>query len=54
MHRIGKRQLLATAVKTALSEDALANLRHEVEGWAVGLHLVSLALGYVEDPESFG
>ena len=46
-------EFLAAAVDIAVSEDALANLQHEVEGWAVGLRLVSLALPYVADPESF-
>ena len=45
-------ELLAMTAKT-VSEDALANLQNEVEGWAVGLHLVSLALRHVENADSF-
>ena len=37
----------------AASDEALANLQVEVEGWAVGLRLVSLAMRNAEDPESF-
>ncbi len=37
----------------ATSDEALANLQVEVEGWAVGLRLVSLAMRNAEDPESF-
>jgi LuxR family maltose regulon positive regulatory protein len=46
-------ELLAKTAKITLSGDALTNLQHEVEGWAVGLRLVSLALRHVENPESF-
>ena len=46
-------ELFAKTAKIVVSENALANLQHEVEGWAVGLHLVSLALRHVDDPESF-
>ena len=46
-------ELFAKTAKIVVSENALTNLQHEVEGWAVGLHLVSLALTYVADPESF-
>ena len=46
-------ELLAMTAKIAVSEDALANLQNEVEGWAVGLHLVSLALRHVENADSF-
>ena len=46
-------ELFAKTAKIALSEDALANLQREVEGWAVGLHLVSLALRHVKNPDSF-
>ena len=46
-------ELLANTAKITVSEDALANLEREVEGWAVGLHLVSLALRHVENPDSF-
>ncbi|MGB5168535.1 MAG: hypothetical protein WBP49_09055, partial [Acidimicrobiia bacterium] len=44
--------LKVTAGHTA-SESAVANLQSELEGWAVGLRLVSLALRNVEDPEAF-
>ena len=46
-------ELLTVAADVTISEDALANLQHEVEGWAVGLRLVSLALAHVANPESF-
>ncbi len=46
-------ELLATAGKVAVGEDALGNLREQVEGWAVGLRLVALALRHVEDPDVF-
>ncbi len=46
-------ELLAAVVETAVSEDAVANLQQEMEGWAVGLRLVSLALRHVVNPESF-
>jgi LuxR family maltose regulon positive regulatory protein len=45
--------LLATASKVRVSEDALANLQHETEGWAVGLHLVLLAMRHIDNPDSF-
>lgn len=45
--------LLATTSRVRVSEDALANLQHETEGWAVGLHLVSLAMRHIDDPDSF-
>ncbi len=35
------------------SDEALANLEQEIEGWAVGLRLVSLAIQRVKDPEGF-
>jgi LuxR family maltose regulon positive regulatory protein len=46
-------ELLTESWKLAVGEEALANLQEQVEGWAVGLHLVGLALRYVDDPDSF-
>ncbi len=46
-------QLLQISVEGQLSEAAIVNLQQEVEGWAVGLRLVSLALRQVGDPDAF-
>lgn len=46
-------EFLETTAGHAASDSALANLQHEVEGWAVGLRLVSLALRNVKDREAF-
>ena len=47
------RAMLRQQVKQDLSDKAIASLEREVEGWAVGLHMVILALSRVEDPERF-
>jgi LuxR family maltose regulon positive regulatory protein len=47
------RALLEKTSAFVASDDALANLQQEIEGWVVGLRLVSLALGRIEDPEGF-
>ena len=45
--------LSATAeAELAISDEALANLQQQVEGWAAGLRLVILALRHAVDPES--
>ena len=36
-----------------MSDEALTHVEREVEGWAVGLRLVSLALRHVGDPDAF-
>jgi LuxR family maltose regulon positive regulatory protein len=46
-------ELLAAAATVSVGEEALGHLQHEVEGWAVGLRLLVLALRHVENPESF-
>ena len=46
-------ELLAATTNAVCSEDALANLQHEVEGWAAGLRLVLLALRRADQPDSF-
>ena len=46
-------EMLSLSAGLTASDDALANLQHEVEGWAVGLRLVSLALRHARDPDSF-
>ena len=46
-------ELLTRLVGLPVSEQALTNLQHEVEGWAAGLRLVALALRHVADPDSF-
>ena len=46
-------ELLAIAAQVRVDKDALERLQHEVEGWAVGLRLLALALRHVEDPHSF-
>ncbi len=45
--------LLARSAGLSVSENALAHLQSEVEGWAVGLRLVSLALRHIKDPDAF-
>ncbi len=45
--------LLQTVLEITVSDGALATLQLEVEGWAVGLRLVFLALRQVEDPDGF-
>ena len=44
--------LVATA-GLEISDDSLANLQRQIEGWAVGLSLVSQYLRHHEDPEEF-
>lgn len=44
--------LVATA-GLEISDDSLANLQRQIEGWAVGLSLVSQYLRHREDPEEF-
>ncbi len=46
-------ELLASTGKVAVGEDALGNLQQQVEGWAVGLRLVALALRHVDSPDAF-
>ena len=46
-------ELLATSGKVGVGEGALGNLREQVEGWAVGLRLVALALRHVDSPDVF-
>ena len=45
--------LLQALLAFTASDDALANLQKEIEGWAVGLRLVSLALRHTADPDGF-
>jgi LuxR family maltose regulon positive regulatory protein len=45
--------LLEKTVSLTVSDDALARLEREVEGWVVGLRLVTLALCQVASPEEF-
>ena len=45
--------LLAATGDVAVGEEALDNLQREIEGWAVGLRLLVLALRHVDDPDSF-
>ena len=47
------RMLLQALLAFTASDDALANLQKEIEGWAVGLRLVSLALRHTADPDGF-
>ena len=47
------REMLTAGLGIAPSDDALHNLQHEMEGWAVGLRLVSLALRHNKNPEEF-
>ncbi len=46
-------ELFAATLELTVGEDALANLEREIEGWAAGLRLVSLALRQAEDPAIF-
>ena len=47
------RELLESATDFTATEEALANLQQELEGWAVGLQLVSLTLRRIDDPNQF-
>ena len=47
------RALLARSAGFSPGDRALANLDRELEGWVVGLRLVSLALRESEDPDGF-
>jgi LuxR family maltose regulon positive regulatory protein len=47
------RTLLQEVLGLVISEEALASLQREIEGWAVGLKLVFLALRGVEDYNGF-
>lgn len=44
---------LKKAVALSVSDRALANLQDVVEGWMVGLYLISLVLRHQDDPDSF-
>jgi LuxR family maltose regulon positive regulatory protein len=44
--------LVSTAVEGEVSEEALANLQTEVEGWAAALRLSLLAVRYADDPDA--
>ena len=44
---------LAETTQAKLGPEAIGHLQHEVEGWAAGLRLVSLALAPVKDPDAF-
>ena len=46
------RSMLRQHVKQGLSDKAIERLEQELEGWAVGLRLVTLAMSRVEDPET--
>lgn len=47
------RLLLETSASFAGSQIALDNVQEEMEGWAAGLRLVSLALRHTEDQDNF-
>lgn len=47
------RLLLEADSHFTMSDEALSNLENEIEGWVVGLRLVSLVLHKIEDPELF-
>ena len=47
------RELLISGVGFTPSEDALSNLQSQMEGWAVGLRLVMLALRQNNNPDEF-
>ncbi len=45
-------EFMTRATPLRLDEERLANLHQAVEGWAVGLQLVSLALRHTSDPDA--
>ncbi len=47
------RELLEKSVGFTVAEEALTNLQQVMEGWAVGLQLVSLTLRRIGDPNQF-
>lgn len=46
-------ELLVNSTGYSVSEEAVANLQREIEGWAVGLRLVVLALRHNNNPDEF-
>jgi LuxR family maltose regulon positive regulatory protein len=46
-------ELLESTAGVVAGDDALRNLQHEIEGWAAGLRLVSIAVRRVEQPDAF-
>jgi LuxR family maltose regulon positive regulatory protein len=46
-------ELLGKTTGLTLTEEALAHLDAELEGWPIGLRLLSLRLPYVDDPNAF-
>jgi LuxR family maltose regulon positive regulatory protein len=46
-------EFLSATTDISVSDEALAHLEREVEGWAAGLRLVSLALRHVRDADAF-
>ena len=51
--RLEAKNLLAASTGYAPGEEAVTNLQREVEGWAVGLRLVALALRHSSNPDEF-
>ena len=47
------RQLLEKGAGFTATDEAMTNLHKEMEGWAVGLQLVSLTLQLIKDPNEF-
>jgi len=47
------REFLSVTTDLSVCDEALAHLQHEVEGWAVGLRLVSLALRHARNADAF-
>ncbi len=47
------KEFLQKTAGLKVSEEALGNLHHQTEGWAVALRLVSLHLSHVDDPDAF-
>jgi len=46
-------EFLSATTNCSVSDEELTHLEREVEGWAVGLRLVSLALRHVRDADAF-
>ena len=46
-------EMLGATTGLAVGDRATANLERQLEGWAAGLHLVSLAVRNTDDPDAF-
>ncbi len=46
-------EFLRATTELSISDEALTKLEREVEGWAAGLRLVSLALRHIDEPDAY-